>query len=117
MNPNPTPNIEHIDEVIAAIKAEEIAKFDMSFWFTDDHTHPCGTAACIAGFSCLVSGESHVRPLSEDCRAFGITEEVGHVLFTGYGSRVRLHSITVDMAIRALEDLKENKFKNWENYL
>lgn len=46
------PNIDHIDEIIAAIRVEEIAKFNMVDWIHEGEDG-CGTTACIGGFSDL----------------------------------------------------------------
>jgi hypothetical protein len=109
------PNVEHIDEIIAAIQAEEIAKFDMCYWVRH---RDCGTVACIAGFSNLILDPTgYQSTFSENCQALGISPDLGQELFVAIGSKVPLPDITPAMAIRALEDLKVDQFKLWDDYL
>jgi hypothetical protein len=120
---------DHIDAVIAAIKAEDQAVLKMTS-FVDEidpttNLHGCGTSACIAGFSQIVSTsledlieEDYVYIEIEGPR-FGLSYSEAENLFFALGSpTIYLEEITKTMAIAALTDIRETGcFTGWDNYI
>jgi hypothetical protein len=128
MEDNMTKVTDHIDAVIAAIKAEDRAVLSMGSYVgeinPDSNKHGCGTSACIAGFSQMVSappefefGSRIVHPEIEGPK-FGLNQDDADELFLGMNNRnVSLHQITNSMAIAALQDVRETgRFTGWDDY-
>jgi hypothetical protein len=120
---------DHIDAVIAAIKAEDRAVLSMGSYVgeinPDSNKHGCGTSACIAGFSQMVSappevefGSRQTYPEIEGPK-FGLDDADADELFLGMNNRnVSLHEITKSMAISALQDVREEgRFYGWDDYI
>jgi hypothetical protein len=120
------PNADAIDRIIEEIKAEEIAKFNMTYWGNDaDSPNGCGTCACIGGFTEMIMLREQNLPFDfgdvpeEDIIKFiGIEWDVGQKLFYAIrASKVSLSDITAEMAVQALEDIKGGKtFTCWDDY-
>ena len=110
------PNTEHINKVIEAIKLEEIAKLNMKEVIDCDD---CGTSACIMGFSVLITG--NLQFIDREITAInnlGISYNEAQDLFYCFESdHVFLKHITKDMAIEALEELRDTgQFTGWDKY-
>jgi hypothetical protein len=119
---------DHIDAVIAAIKAEDRAVLDMRSFVNetdpDTNKNGCGTSACIAGFSQMVS--TSLEDLIEEAYVytdiegpkFGLSySEAGNLFFCLGSTTVVLDDITKPMAIDALTDIRETGcFTGWDNY-
>jgi hypothetical protein len=128
-HPTPTnPQIRHINKVIAAIRSEDQAVLDMA-WFmgTVDpalNKNQCGTSACIAGFSYMVSTTFNNKSyhggffVEEEGPKFGLDDEEASNLFLGFNSKeFGLDDITKTMAIAALEDVRRTgRFLGWDDY-
>jgi hypothetical protein len=119
---------DHIDAVIAAIKAEDQAILDMEeFVGVTDPTkniHGCGTSACIAGFSLLVSTSfENVNTVDLidtflEGPKFGLDEtEATDLFFDTSNYNLNLKEITKSIAIAALEDVRRTgRFTGWNGY-
>jgi hypothetical protein len=110
--------INHVNAIIGAIKAEQKATFDMEVLIAADH---CGTAACIAGFSHLLTSEItnySTVDMNVEGEKFGLCVREAMDLFTDQQDGVgALSDITKDMAIAALTDIiKTGTFPGWKDY-
>ena len=119
-------NKERILEIADLIEAGHKGMvFDMS---TYGHRHPCGTAACIAGWTVArfdTTGQAtridHRRPLVADNvlgwarDALGLEHERACDLFipTGYEHGVGVFDITASHAVRALRHLAVTGEVDW----
>ncbi len=126
-------NVENIRKTIDAIRAEKIARFDMSNWCVEKNH--CGTAACIAGFAALIDtdhvksprgdrwsffaiGDSqidaNIRYVDEVAQDFlGLTTDQAHDLFMPDILRVPLREVSAENAIKVLENLIETGDVDW----
>ena len=128
-----SPNIKAIDEIIAAIKAEEVAQLDMSTIVGDDlpdGSEPvCGTSACIYGFALITQYDVKTQTEwlmdsnapnaldDEMLEMFGLDEDtMGELVFSS-NSKIPLRDITKSMALNALEDVKMGNFRSWKEYV
>jgi hypothetical protein len=142
-NRNPNLNRDNIDKVIARIRKNKEFVFNMGSWgrptinkdgqFIDDNgdvttEHPCGTAACIAGFCVVVKHNDMIpwdRHTGVEGREFlGLEEDQANRLFLpefdnegryfgGVESNYRPMNSTADEAIRVLEHLKTTGEVDW----
>jgi hypothetical protein len=107
-------NVQNTQRVIEAIRAEEIATFNMCHW--NERRYGCGTAACIGGFAeMLLKTERDSKreiPWSEVASDFfGLDVLPGNNLF--FPSEVRMENITTDDAIAVLNNLIETGKVDW----
>jgi hypothetical protein len=127
MTTHPTPTVEqiaHIDAVIAAIELEEVVHLDMETFIRSETIHMCcGTSACIAGFSAIVSTSIEdaivdgVNTNNEGLK-FGLDYDEARDLFIDTQNAFEtLADITKTMAIAALEDVRiTGRFLGWADY-
>jgi hypothetical protein len=120
--------IDHINKIIEAIRLEETAVLDMRTFVAEtdplDNKNYCGTSACIAGFSYLVSSSlerltrlGNVDPHIEGSK-FGLSAPEYMDLFFGadHGD-IMLDDINKQMAIAALEGIIiTGTFNGWDQY-
>ena len=129
-------NTHNIQKLIDYLKTETEVKFDMTQYigFEDEKKEShCGAIACIAGHCSLLMhpdileqekpDKSTLEDIHDDCHSeardfLGITEELADELFMGSDSGIQyLDEITKEDAIKALELLKQGKFKLWHDVL
>lgn len=120
-------NKERILEIADLIEAgHEGMVFDMS---TYGHRHPCGTAACIAGWTVARFGKTGRaknidprRPLADKynvkiwaAKVLGLDADTRFSLFmpNTYKDRVRVFDITASHAVRTLRHLAETGEVDW----
>jgi hypothetical protein len=100
-------NYELMKRVLEAIKAEDIAKFNMKSYIS---RNVCGTTACIAGFTCLLLDKAEEPTFITAEQTLGFTEEEADLIFvnllsTYHGSSFRTPEAA---AIATLEHLLDN---------
>ena len=116
---------KNVDAIVAAIRAEELADFNMAE--TIKRTE-CGTSACILGFArllffpvppgCGFMGTRHVDHESPEIQEmFGMDEFDLARMFFGRADGTDLDDIKAEHAIAALEDVKKGEFVNWSYYV
>lgn len=110
--------IDHINAIIEAIKTEKIAYFDMPAWI--DYKR-CGTYACIGGFSDLLLGIKFTEYTPDYdavvAERFGLSKQDFTNMIYSLDESIPLHAITKDMAVRALESVRDTgKFTTWSDY-